>query len=242
MVGYLPGTDATFANPANQVSAHFGIGYRTDGGPVRISQYVDLSDTAWTAGNYDPSGGWTLVKKTPSGVVINPNYYIVGIEHEDGGPNDGRVSDEVKVASLWLQSILVSGDIDLIKFVGIKIKNQSTADALKIIPLNTETIIDHNRIAGNKKPYCWRPYKLDTEGFPVWQPILIEGLKGSKMAIHDTLDLLEQQILALEAERDAALIEASTAQAKLSTAKVRALEIQEDAHSILDSAEAILNL
>lgn len=233
MVGYLPGTDATFLNAANQVSAHFGIGYRSDGGPVRISQYVDLSDSAWTAGNYDPSGGWPLIKKTSTGAIINPNYYIIGIEHEDGGPNDGRVSQPVLDASTWLQSILLTGNIELMRYVGITIREQSTASALaSIIPYN-ETVIDHNRIAGVRKPYCWRPYKLDTGGFPAWQPILLAQLRGNEMAIQDTLDLLELQIAQLEQEKleaetaaEAATAAATAANNKLSVAKTKAQEIK----------------
>jgi hypothetical protein len=226
MVGYLPGTDATFANPDNDVSAHFGIGYRTAGGPVRISQYVDLSDSAWANGNYDASGGWPLIKKTAAGTVINPNYYTISIEHEDGGPNDGVVTQAVKDASTWLQTILLSGDIDLMRYVGIQIRGKDVADALKILPPLTETIIDHNRIAGKLKPYCWRPYKLDTGGFPAWQPILIQQLRGSEMAIQDTLALLEQQITELENQRNAAVLEATQAKNKLDTAKTKATSIK----------------
>lgn len=46
MAGYLAGTDATFANPAVQTSAHYGIG--ADGS---IHQYVDEKNTAWADGN-----------------------------------------------------------------------------------------------------------------------------------------------------------------------------------------------
>jgi hypothetical protein len=242
MVGYLPGTDATFANPDRDVSAHFGIGYRTAGGPVRISQYVDLSDSAWGNGNYDPSGGWTLIKKTENGTVINPNYYTVSIEHEDGGPNDGVVTQAVKDASCWLQTILLSGSIDLMRYVGIQIRENTTAVALgNIIPV-TETIIDHNRISGRLKPYCWRPYKLDTSGFPGWQPILIQQLRGSTMAIQDTLNLLEQQITELENQRNAAIAEALVANNKLSQAKDKAIEIKTLSTQISTKADEIVAL
>ena len=226
MVGYLPGTDATFANAANQVSAHFGIGYRTAGGPVRISQYVDLSDSAWSNGNYDASGGWPLIKKTAAGTVINPNYYTISIEHEDGGPNDGVVTQAVKDASCWLQTIILTGDIELMRYVGIQIRDTATASALKLIYPEQETIIDHTRISGKLKPYCWRPYKFDIGGFPAWQPILIEQLRGSEMAIQDTLALLEQQITELESQRNAALLESTVARTKLDTAKLKAAEIK----------------
>lgn len=211
MVGYLPGTDTTFLNPANQVSTHFGIGYRSAGGPVEISQYVDLSDTAWGNGNYDPSGGWTLIKKRADGTVINPNYYTVSVEHEDGGPNSGIVTEPVLQTSLWLYTILLSGNADLIRSVGIKMREDYTATQLSKIQIGTETLIDHNRISGTKKPYCWRPYKLDTQAFlPGWQPRLLDYLRsGTSMAIDDTLALLATEIDALQAERDAAIAEAA---------------------------------
>lgn len=239
MVGYLPGTDATFLNPDNDVSAHFGIGYRTAGGPVRISQYVDLSDSAWANGNYDPSGGWPLVKKTAAGTVINPNYYTISIEHEDGGPNDGVVTQAVKDASCWLQTIMLSGDIDLMRYVGIAIRDVATATALKALPPAQETIIDHNRISGKLKPYCWRPYKNDTGGFPAWQPTLIKQLRGSEMAIQDTLALLEQQITELENQRNAAVLEAAQSKSKLDSAKIMADQIDIKSSEINSLAKQI---
>jgi len=240
MVGYLAGTDATFANPANDVSSHFGIGYRS--GKVEISQYVDLSDTAWGNGNYDASGGWTLTKKAADGSVINPNYYTVSIEHEDGGPNDGVVTQAVKDASAWLQTILLTGDADLMRYVGIHIRSNTTATQLgKIVP-GKETLIDHNRISGTKKPYCWRPYKLDTGGFPAWQPELINIIRGSEMAIQDTLALLEQQIAELQTQRDTAVAAQEIAEGKLTTAKTKAQEISTLADLITVKTDEIIAL
>lgn len=240
MVGYLSGTDVHFSKTTSGVSAHFGIGYRKSGEPVEITQYVDLADTAWSNGVYDSSGGWTLVKKTPTGTVVNPNYYTISIEHEDGGPNDGRVTDEVKEASSWLQSILLSGDIQLMRHVGIQVRT-SALSILKTVPITTETIIDHNKIAGKKKPYCWQPYKMDTGGFPAWQPELITQLRGSRMAISDTLDLLDSQVedlvagkAAAEAEADAAKLQAQLAQKKLVAAKSSASVIATEANKILE--------
>ncbi len=45
IVGTLQSADAVFANPNNQVSAHYGVGNGI------IHQYVKESDTAWHAGN-----------------------------------------------------------------------------------------------------------------------------------------------------------------------------------------------
>lgn len=240
MVGFLNGTDTWFSNPANQVATHFGVGFRKLG-VVEISQYVDLSDSAWHAGNYDPSGGWPLVKKTTSGAVINPNFYTIGIEHEDGGPNGtGIVDPRVKEASAWLQSIIMTGNIELMRSVGIRIRRDGTAEQIVAITPHKETIIDHNRIAGRLKPTCWRPWLQDTGGFPEWQPTLIATLETSEMAIQDTLDLLESQITELQtqrdtavAQKDAAVQQAAAAEAKVQSAKASATVIQAETNKIL---------
>ena len=63
MAGFLAGTDSTFANPAVQTSAHYGIG--RDG---TIHQYVAENNTAWADGN-------SLSNQTG-----------ISIEHEGGIP------------------------------------------------------------------------------------------------------------------------------------------------------------
>lgn len=71
MDGSLLGTDEWFADPASQVSSHYGIGLKGE-----IHQYVQDVDEAWTEGNVrKPSA--KLLK--PS---INPNLYCLSIEHE----------------------------------------------------------------------------------------------------------------------------------------------------------------
>lgn len=237
MVGFLPGTDTEFLNPATEHASHFGIGYRN--GVVEISQYADLSDSPWANGNYDSSGGWTLVKKTSTGTVINPNYYTVSIEHEDGGPTDGRVTEPVLAASLWLDIILLSGDPIVIRGAGIRMRDDVIATQLKNISPGTETLIDHNRISGKLKPTCWRPYMQDTQAFiPGWQPRLLAAIGGSRMAIQDTLTTLNAEVTKLIADKaavDAALL---TANGKLTQAKAFADAITTD----VTSAQAALNL
>lgn len=66
MAGTLAGTDAHFANPASQVSAHYGIGKQG-----QIHQYVKEEDTAFHAGTVDRPT-WALIKPG-----INPNLYCV---------------------------------------------------------------------------------------------------------------------------------------------------------------------
>ncbi len=67
MVGYLAGTDSTFANQSSQASAHYGIG--SDG---EIHQYVAEADGSFSDANYES------------------NNSTISIEHE-GGMADGAV-------------------------------------------------------------------------------------------------------------------------------------------------------
>lgn len=67
MVGYLAGTDSTFANSASQASAHYGIGSSGE-----IHQYVSERDGSYSDANYAS------------------NCSTISIEHE-GGMADGAV-------------------------------------------------------------------------------------------------------------------------------------------------------
>ena len=76
MDGTLSGTDSWFANPASQVSAHYGIGKNGE-----VHQYVQEQDSAWHAGRVD-TPVWKFIRPD-----VNPNLYTIGIEHE-GKPED----------------------------------------------------------------------------------------------------------------------------------------------------------
>lgn len=67
MVGYLAGTDSTFANPSSQSSAHYGVGATGE-----IHQYVAETDGSYSDANYAS------------------NCSTISIEHE-GGMADGAV-------------------------------------------------------------------------------------------------------------------------------------------------------
>lgn len=67
MVGYLAGTDSTFANPSSQSSAHYGVGATGE-----IHQYVEETDGSYSDANYAS------------------NCSTISIEHE-GGMADGAV-------------------------------------------------------------------------------------------------------------------------------------------------------
>ena len=233
MVGYLTGTDRHFSDADNEVSTHFGVGTRFEGGPVEISQYVDLGNTAWGNGNYDPSGGWPRVKRNPDNSVINPNFYTVSIEYQDGAEDEqGVVKDVIKNAGLWLQALLLTGDQAKIRAAGIRISSGASARGLKEIYIDEESIIDHHRIAGTKKPHCWRPWLAD-KGFLPWKTTLIPALWDSRMATLDELlaqlkveaDRLKAENTAALAARDTAVIAKNTAEGKLATAKQKAADI-----------------
>lgn len=76
MEGSLTGTDSWFGKTQSRVSAHYGVGRSGE-----VHQYVQEINTAWHAGVV-ASPSWSLIKRTGNGMVINPNYYTVGIEHE----------------------------------------------------------------------------------------------------------------------------------------------------------------
>ncbi len=86
MDGTLAGTDSHFANPATEVSAHYGIGQSGE-----THQYVDEADAAWHAGRVQ-NPTWSLLK-----AGINPNRYTIGIEHE--GNAGSAWSENMKQAS-----------------------------------------------------------------------------------------------------------------------------------------------
>lgn len=89
MDGTLVGTDSWFANPASQVSAHYGIGQNGE-----IHQYVREEDTAWHAGRVQ-NPTFKLYKPN-----TNPNGYTIGIEHE--GNATSVWSEAMKKASAEL--------------------------------------------------------------------------------------------------------------------------------------------
>lgn len=166
MVGTLPGTDRTFQSSTNRpVSTHFGIGY--ENGRLEIHQYVDLSDTAFGNGNYDSSGVWDNWGYPLSGI----NARTVSIEHQDNahlpsGAGKGIVPEAVIKASIWLDELLLSGDVERMRAAGIRVRSATTAAQLGRIVPGSRTLITHNDIAGRLKPYCWKPWADDKVGYP----------------------------------------------------------------------------
>lgn len=170
MVGTLSGTDVVFAKEGANKSSHFGIGLVN--GKVEIHQYVKIdhsafchgavaaTPSAWRSWGYDPYA---------------TNTGTVAIEHQDNGgaplgKGRGVVPESVLQASIWLDRLLLSGDVAAWKAAGMRAASWANAGTvakqLAALPVTARTIIDHHDIADYKKPYCWRPWSDDKVGFP----------------------------------------------------------------------------
>ena len=79
MVGYLAGTDATFASQSSRASAHYGIGATGE-----IHQYVSELDGSYSDANYES------------------NNSTISIEHEGGMANGAVCTQECIDASARL--------------------------------------------------------------------------------------------------------------------------------------------
>ena len=77
MVGTLAGCDSWFANPAAQAGTHFGVGRNGE-----VHQYFDLAQGPFAHGRVEPGFTAKLVRDNGD---ANPNWYLIGIEHDDRG-------------------------------------------------------------------------------------------------------------------------------------------------------------
>jgi N-acetylmuramoyl-L-alanine amidase len=101
MQGTLESTDAWFANPASQVSSHYGVGLNGE-----VHQYVKEEDQAWTQGYHD---GATFKLHKPN---VNPNVYCVSIEHEGQDLAKGT-EDQLKATTELIRAIATRWNIPL---------------------------------------------------------------------------------------------------------------------------------
>lgn len=93
MAGTLKGTAAWFNDKRCMASAHSGVGNNGE-----VHDYVHSADTAFHAGVSNTKGAtFKHFKYTPSGVLINPNYYTLGLEHE--GTGEVEISEAAYKAS-----------------------------------------------------------------------------------------------------------------------------------------------
>jgi N-acetylmuramoyl-L-alanine amidase len=102
MGGTLAGTDAWFANPASQVSAHYGVSLAGV-----VHQYVALEDGAWSNGDLEAGNRW------PGPAGVNPNYLTCSIETEDLGNAAQPVTDA------QFASVLAVGRLVLTRYPSI---------------------------------------------------------------------------------------------------------------------------
>jgi hypothetical protein len=166
IVGTLISCIGTFTagNRNRPVSTTFGIGIFA--GKTTIAQFVDLRDTAYGNGNYDPSGRWDDYGYP----LTEINARTVSIEHEDGSTaNRGVVSEATKLASIELDRLLLSGNLTKIRAAGIRATGPGGEQAVRdlgAIVVGPRTILKHWDIAGRLKPYCWNVW-LDDPGFPL---------------------------------------------------------------------------
>jgi len=139
-------TEGTYAsavdwlcNPAAEASANFVVA--RDG---RITQLVEISDTAWGNGtSVDPKSGVYYLNSKSALVrqrATNANKYTVSIEHEGiYAQTHGALTDAQLAAT-----------IELHKFIRSEIKRIYGAD----MPVNTDHIIGHCIVAPVTKPNC----------------------------------------------------------------------------------------
>lgn len=101
MQGYIPGSEARFNDPKEEVSAHFGVGL--DG---RVVQWVSMDNSAWGNGILEP--GWNvllpwLFEAVQKNIPINKR--TISIEHE-GFPGNTMPEAQYQ-ATLDLQSFIL---------------------------------------------------------------------------------------------------------------------------------------
>ena len=137
--GSYEGSISWLCNPASKASAHFVVG--RDG---RITQLVELTDTAWCNGtSTDPNSSVYYGKSSLEAVrerKTNANYYTISIEHEGYYSQTGGN----------LTSAQLTATIDLIKYIRSEVKRIYGID----IPADREHIVGHYQINPVTKPNC----------------------------------------------------------------------------------------
>lgn len=153
-IGRLQSMYWTFSNPNNnrQASAHYGVGRKGE-----IWQYVDLRRAAWTQGLH----GSDLVRATAPIVKVNknvnPNLYLVSIEHE--GYYEGYQNE---LGETILESVGTEGDLTDIQFIATCWLHKHIQEECKVMfgeafPLSAYTTPGHFQIDPQRKPFCPGP-------------------------------------------------------------------------------------
>lgn len=172
-VGSLQSVYNWFTSPSNnRASSHFVVG--RDG---EIHQYVDLQHAAWTQGLVMPQD----YARTRAQVVknvnprLNPNTYMVSIEHEgynirdnegrivEKHGEDGELTEEQFWATAWLH-----------RFIKDELKRMFDVT----ISLNDYFVIGHHQVDPVRKPFCPGPQ------FP-WSRLYSELAIANNMTLED---------------------------------------------------------
>ena len=137
--GGYEGSISWLCNPKAEASAHFVVA--KDG---RITQLVDIKDTAWGNGTSVKSDSKVFYGKSTLEVVrdrkTNANYYTISIEHEGmWNESHGKLTDAQLAAT-----------IGLIKFIRSEVKRLYKEE----IPADREHIVGHYQINPITKPNC----------------------------------------------------------------------------------------
>ncbi len=133
MAGTLAGCDSWFANPAAQAGTHFGVG--RDG---EVHQYFDLGQGPFAHGRVEP--GYTAKLVRENGEGINPNWYLIGIEHDDLGRGELPTPAQFE-ASARLSAVLFRDHI---------LPNAARTRAA----IDRDHILRHTDISPQSRPNC----------------------------------------------------------------------------------------
>jgi hypothetical protein len=135
MVGSWQAAAARFANPAEIVSAHYGV--KLDGGLIH---WLEETFTAYHAGNY------------------TMNQRSIGIEHEDGGNYNGVRPDVLYESSAKLVA-------DICTFYNIPIDRNHIIKHSEVIATGCPDALDIDRIVNRARDIANPPKPLILEGF-----------------------------------------------------------------------------
>lgn len=152
-IGTLQSMYWTFSNPNNgrQASSHYGVGRKGE-----LWQYVDIRRAAWTQGIAGSSFNRATAPIVKANMGVNPNLYLVGIEHEgyyegftENGETivenhgaDGDLTEKQFYATCWLHK---------------HIQEEVREIYGETFSLNPFSSPGHFQIDPVRKPYCPGP-------------------------------------------------------------------------------------
>jgi len=133
MAGSLAGCDSWFANAAAQAGTHFGVGRNGE-----VHQYFDLTQGPFAHGRIEPGFTARLVAET--GTDVNPNWYLIGIEHDDLGTGAPPTEKQLE-ASAQLSAVLFREHI---------LPNAGITGA----KIDSDHILRHTNVSPESRPFC----------------------------------------------------------------------------------------